>query len=99
MGHEVPPAVPQPAKARQEKKHSRGSGGGFAAQAEAESRDILASLDAACRRRSPTRIQKAMERAHQLLMTPGLPPQLAAEAVQACQRAAQLLWCIAAERA
>merc|ERR1712176_834608 len=86
--YEVSPAVPPHANVKQGKTNRRGGGGGgLAAQAEAESRDILASLNAACLRRSPVRIQKAMERTHQLLMTPGLSPQLAAEAVQACQTA------------
>merc|ERR1711933_384532 len=95
MGVQVSPKKPQPAKAEQSSVH-RGGGGGAVAQLEAELRDLIASLDSACRRQSPTRIAKAMERVQQLLMTPGLPPLVVAEAFQACQQAAQVLWSITA---
>jgi len=93
---QVSPKKPQPAKAEQSNVHRRGGGGGAIAQLEAELRDLIASLDSACRRQSPTRITKAMERVQQLLMTPGLPPLVVADAFQACQQSAQILWSITA---
>jgi hypothetical protein len=95
---QVPSRKSQPPKPGQSSVHRRGGGGGAVAQLEAEARDLIASLDSACHRHSPTRITKAMERVQQLLMTPGLPPLVVAEAFQACQQAAQVLWSIIAGR-
>merc|ERR1712151_385834 len=93
---QVSPKKPPPAKAGHSSVHRRGGGGGAVAQLEAELRDLIASLESACRRQSPTRITKAMERVQPLLMTPGLPPSVFAEAFQACQQASQVLWSITA---
>jgi len=77
----------------------RGAGGGAGAQAEAEARDLLESLYAACRRRAPVRITKAMEKIVGSFAAPStLPPTLINEASQACEQATQVLRSIAAEK-
>merc|ERR1712176_566297 len=94
-----PPVVPNSAQLPQARSRRRGGGGGASAQAQAEARDLLVSLDAACRRRQSTRINKAMERAQCILNSSVMPPSLIAEATQACEQAMQILWSILAKEA
>merc|ERR1712187_994732 len=94
-----PPVVPSSAQLPQARSRRRGGGGGASAQAQAEARDLLVSLDAACRRRQSTRINKAMERAQGILNSSVMPPSLIAEATQACEQAMQILWSISAKEA
>eukprot|EP00928_Gymnodinium_smaydae_P072805 TRINITY_DN5609_c0_g2_i1.p1 TRINITY_DN5609_c0_g2~~TRINITY_DN5609_c0_g2_i1.p1 ORF type:complete len:697 (+),score=198.37 TRINITY_DN5609_c0_g2_i1:115-2205(+) len=77
----------------------RGAGGGDVAQATAEARDILESLRAACGRRNPHRITKAVRRLELAAMAPGAAPLLLAEAPLACLTARGLLQQLALENA
>jgi len=75
-----------------ERQRRRGAGGGAAAQLEAEARDLLESLQAACRRRAPARITKAMEKiAREIMPSSTLPLALIDEASQAFKQATQVL--------
>merc|ERR1712176_162857 len=93
-----PPVVPNSAQMPQARSRRRGGGGGAFAQAQAEARDLLVSLDVACRRRQSTRINKAMERVQGMLNSSVMPPSLIAEATQACEQAMQILWSISAKQ-
>merc|ERR1712039_924833 len=86
-----PPVVPKTTDLPQLRHRRRGGGGGASAQAQAEARDLLVSLDVACRRRHSARIYKAMERVQGILKSSVMPPSLIAEATQACEQAMQVL--------
>lgn len=73
------------------KHRRRGKGGGSMAQDEAEMRDMVSSIDAACRRGCPDRITQALCRAQAKLETSGASPALIARLVQACSFAQEQL--------
>lgn len=79
------------------KNFRRGNGGGAAAQREAEARDLLESLRAACARRSIVRIKKALARAQNAFSSQLASPLLQMEALQTCEQAHQLLWTLSLE--
>jgi len=75
-----------------DKHRRRGKGGGKTAQEEAEARDLLESLRAACLRRSPARIAKALQRVQNAFSTPWASATLTLEAAHACEQAHQMMW-------
>eukprot|EP00928_Gymnodinium_smaydae_P049838 TRINITY_DN33471_c0_g1_i1.p1 TRINITY_DN33471_c0_g1~~TRINITY_DN33471_c0_g1_i1.p1 ORF type:complete len:711 (+),score=94.54 TRINITY_DN33471_c0_g1_i1:71-2203(+) len=79
------------------RQRRRGAGGGEFAQAIAEARDLLASLQCACDRRNPHRIAKAVQRLESATMAPGAAPVLLAEAPMACFAARTLLMQLSAQ--
>jgi len=81
-----------------DKNHNRGKGGGKVAQEETEVRDLLESLRAACLRRSPARITKALQRVQQAFSKPMHSASLLMEAAQVCEQAHQILWNLSMER-
>jgi len=78
-------------------KRRRGKGGGKTAQEEAEARDLLESLRAACIRRSPARIAKALQRVQNAFSTPWASPALTQEAANACKQAHQIMWTLSTQ--
>jgi hypothetical protein len=80
------------------KERSRGKGGGKTAQEETEVRDLLESLRAACLRRSPARIAKALSRVQNVFSKPIASAPLVMEAAQACEQAQQIMWSLSMER-
>jgi len=79
-------------------RRPRGNGGGEAAQREAEARDVLESLRAACARRSIVRINKVLERARSVFGSQWAPPVLQMEALHTCEQAHQLVWTLSIEK-
>merc|ERR1711862_264975 len=73
-------AIPATAQATKKRSRRRGGGGGAAAQTEAEARDKLEALFAACRRRDPVRITRTMELVQGLARLASIPPSLLTEA-------------------
>lgn len=86
-------------EARTQKKSStkHGKGGGASAQKEAEARDLLESLRAACARRNPGKIAKALDRVQRAFSTAWASPALHIEALQCCEHARHLMWALSIE--
>jgi hypothetical protein len=92
-----PAAISSGVKSMTDKKGNRGNGGGKAAQAETEARDLLTSLRAACLQRSPARIAKALQRVQHAFSKP-ISSSLLMEATHECEQAQQIMWIASMER-
>jgi len=93
-----PVATSNDADSTTSKDRTRGKGGGKAAQEETEVRDLLESLRAACLRRSPARIAKALQRVQHIFSKPIASASLVKEAAHACEQAHQIMWSLSTER-